>query len=127
MTHSLSIVIVEDDALIAMDLADLPIGMGHDVRAIAATETEAVDAANRHDPDLMIVDGSLAEGSGVSAMRRIGAGRFVPHLYVTGDPSALLNAQADAIVVAKPFRLRDLAAGIVRARLAAPTPQAPLA
>jgi two-component system, response regulator PdtaR len=125
MTEGLRIVIVEDDALIAMDLADLLIGMGHDVRAIAATEAEAVDAAIRHDPDLMIVDGNLAEGSGVSAMRSILARRFVSHLYVTGDPLALLQALADAIVVAKPFRLRDLAAGIARARHAAHIPCAP--
>ena len=37
VTEGLGIVVVEDDALIAMDLADLLIGMGHDVRAIAQT------------------------------------------------------------------------------------------
>lgn len=116
MTDRLRIVIVEDHALIAMDLADLLIGMGHDVRAIAATESEAVGAAARHDPDFMIVDANLAEGSGVSAMRQILARRFIPHLYVTGDPLALLHVLADAIIVTKPFKLRDLAAGIARAR-----------
>ena len=38
MTVGRRIVIVEDDVLIAMDLADLLIAMGHDVCAIATTE-----------------------------------------------------------------------------------------
>lgn len=124
MTDGLRIVIVEDDALIGMDLADLLIAMGHDVRAIAATEAEAFDAAVRHDPDLMIVDGTLADGSGLSAMRQILARGFIPHLYVTGDPNKILQANADAIVVVKPFTMRGLANGIARARLTSggPTP-----
>lgn len=116
MTDSLRIVIVEDDVLIAMDLADLLIGMGHDVRAIARTEAEALTAAAEFQPDLMIVDGNLEDGSGVSAMREILANRFVPHFYVTGDPLQVQGLESDAIVVAKPFNLRGLSNGIMRAR-----------
>ena len=116
MTDGLRIVIVEDDALIAMDLADLLIGMGHDVRAIAYTEAEGVAAAFRCEPNMMIVDGHLAEGSGVSAMRQILARGFVPHLYITGDPLQLLQLAPDAVIVAKPFTMNDLASGIAKAR-----------
>lgn len=116
VTKGLGIVVVEDDALIAMDLADLLIGMGHDVRAIAQTQSEAVAAAMRCQPDLMIVDGQLAEGSGIDAMRQILATGFVAHFYITGDPSRIAGLAADAVVVAKPFTLNDLASGIARAR-----------
>ncbi len=122
MTDSLRIIIVEDDVLIAMDLADLLIGMGHDVRAIARTEAEALTAAAKFQPDLMIVDGNLEDGSGVSAMREILANRFVPHFYVTGDPLQVRGLESDAIVVAKPFNLRVLSNGIMRARQAQPSP-----
>ena len=115
VTNSLGIVVVEDDALIAMDLADLLIGMGHDVRAIAQTQSEAVAAAMRCQPDLMIVDGQLAEGSGAGAMRQILANGFVAHFYITGDPLRITGLAPDAIVVAKPFTLHDLACGIARA------------
>lgn len=121
MTESLRIVIVEDDVLIAMDLADLLIGMGHDVPAVARTEAEALAAAAQFEPDLMIVDGSLEDGSGVSAMRAILAERFVPHFYVTGDPLQIQGLESDAIVVAKPFNLRDLSNGITRARQVLPS------
>ena len=116
VTEGLGIVIVEDDALIAMDLADLLIGMGHDVRAIVQTQSEAVAAAMRCQPDLMIVDGQLAEGSGVEAMRQVLARGFVAHFYMTGDPLRITGLTPDAVVVAKPFTLNDLASGIARAR-----------
>lgn len=125
VTEGLGIVIVEDDALIAMDLADLLIGMGHDVRAIAQTESEAVAAALRCQPDLMIVDGQLAEGSGMEAMRQIQATGHVAHFYITGDPLRIAGLSADVVVVAKPFTLNDLASGIARARRGVDRPKLP--
>ena len=116
MTDGLRIVIVEDNALIAMDLADLLTAMGHDIGAIASTEVDAVAAAMRCQPDLMIVDGNLAEGSGVAAMRQILAKGFVSHLYVTGDPLQILQLAQYAVVVAKPFNMSGLADGIAKAR-----------
>lgn len=115
MTPERRIVIVEDDALVAMDLADLLIAMGHDVCGIASTEADAVAAAIRWVPNLMIVDSNLAEGSGVAAMRQILARGFVPHLYVTGDPVRLLQLAQDAVVIAKPFNMLALANGIAKA------------
>lgn len=115
MTEELKIVIVENDALIAMDMADLLIAMGHDVRAIACTEAEAVAAAIRCEPGLMIVDVNLDEGSGVSAMRQILTRGFVPHCYVTGDSVQLLQLASHAVVVAKPFNRHALANGIAKA------------
>ncbi len=119
MIESLRIVIVEDDALIAMDLAELLIGMGYDVPAIARTESEAVAAAAQFEPNLMIVDANLAQGNGVSAMRQILASGFIPHFYVTGDPLRIRDLVKDAVIVAKPFNLQGLTDGIAQARRAA--------
>ena len=47
---ALRVLVIEDDALIAMLLAELLAGMGHDVCATAATEAEAVIAAARSKP-----------------------------------------------------------------------------
>ncbi|WP_232283504.1 response regulator [Sphingomonas sp. PAMC 26617] len=113
------ILLVEDDVLIAMDLADLLSAMGHDVCHIASTEADAVEAAARLAPDLMIVDGNLAEGSGVSAMRQILARGFVAHFYISGDPNQLLKAVPDAVVLAKPFTMHALANGMAKAALGA--------
>jgi CheY-like chemotaxis protein len=119
MTEGLRIVIVEDDGIIAVDLAELLVGMGHDVCAMASTEGEAEAAAARCQPDLMIVDGSLRNGSGVEAMFRILNNGDTAHFYVTGNPWAVRELVPDAIVLTKPFTMRDLERGIVSARQAA--------
>jgi DNA-binding response OmpR family regulator len=111
----LRIVIAEDDALIAMDMAELLMGLGHDVCAIACTEAQAVDAGLRCEPDLMIVDGALADGSGVSAMAQVLKHRSVPYLYVTGDTHHTLQLAPDAVVVGKPFNLQELTVGMGKA------------
>ena len=116
MNQGLRMVIVEDDDLIAMDLADLLLGMGHHVCAIASSEVDAVAAAARCQPELMIVDGMLGGGSGVLAMARILERGFVAHFYVTGNPWLVLQLAQDAIVLNKPFTLLDLDRGITQAR-----------
>ena len=53
---ALRVLIVEDEAMIAMMLAEVLRELGHEVCATEATEAGAVAAAARHKPDLMIVD-----------------------------------------------------------------------
>jgi len=81
--------------------------MGHAVCAVAATEEEAVAAAARHKPDLMIVDQHLRAGIGVSAVDRISRARPVPYIFLTGAP--LPTSRATARVLQEPFREEDLA------------------
>jgi len=109
------IIIVEDDAVLAEYFAELLTVMGHDVCAIAGTEREAVAQAEELHPNLMIVDGQLREGSGVSAMSRILQQGDVAHFYVTGNPWSLREQVPDAVIVTKPFRLRDLERAIASA------------
>jgi two-component system, response regulator PdtaR len=119
MTECLRIVVVEDDVLIAMDLAELLMGLGHDVPAIARTEAEAVAAAAKFKPNMMIVDGKLAEGSGVAAMRQILEQGYVAHVYTTGNPAEIRDKVQDAIIVEKPFSLQSLTKGMAEAGRAA--------
>ena len=119
---ALRVLVIEDDALIGLLLAELLAGMGHDVCATAATEAEAVNAAARHRPDLMIVDARLGGGSGVSAVEEILRAGPVAHLFISGDAEKVQTRQPDAVVVRKPFRKAELARAIDMA-LAAATPQ----
>jgi two-component system, response regulator PdtaR len=110
---ALRVLIAEDDALIAILLAELLAGMGHDVCATAATEAEAVIAATRHGPDLMIVDEGLARGgSGVSAVEEILHAGPRAHVFLSGDTEKVRGRRPDAIVVRKPFREAELARAI---------------
>lgn len=112
---SLRVLVVEDDALIAMLLSEMLEDMGHSVCATESSEAGAVAAALRYKPDLMIVDVGLRDGSGVSAIAAISHTRPVPHLFVSGDRSIIAALKPDVVVVQKPFREADLARGIQRA------------
>jgi CheY-like chemotaxis protein len=113
--RALRVLVVEDNAIIGMLLAEVLAGMGHDVCAIEATESDAVTAAVRCRPDLMIVDVQLGDGSGVSAVEKILLIGFVPHLFVSGDTLGVRTLRPGAVVIQKPFRESDLARAIQRA------------
>jgi DNA-binding response OmpR family regulator len=112
---ALRVLVVEDDILIGMLLADTLGAMGYEVCAIEATETGAVAAAARCNPDLMIVDARLRDGSGVSAVEEILRTGWVPHVFVSGETSTILALRPGAIVIQKPFRDIDLNRAIQRA------------
>ena len=120
LMKALRVLVIEDDALIALLLSELIAGMGHDVCATAATEAEAVIAAARHRPDLMIVDAGLGHGSGVAAVEEILRAGPVAHLFLSGDAGRVQTRRPDAIVVRKPFRQAELARAIDTALAAGP-------
>jgi len=117
---ALRVLVVEDEMLIGMLLADMLGAMGYDVCAVEATEADAVAAAARCRPDLMIVDVRLRDGSGVSAVEEILRNRWVPHVFISGETSAIQALRPGAIAIQKPFRDMDLNRAIQRA-LDAPT------
>jgi two-component system, response regulator PdtaR len=104
----LRVLIVEDEAMIAMLLAEVLREMGHEVCAIAPTEDAAVAAAVRHRPNLIIVDEWLRHGSGMAAMAKINRSGHVAHVFVTGDPSIGRSLGPDMIAVQKPFTIPEL-------------------
>jgi len=112
---ALRVLVVEDDAIIGALLAEMLEGMGHDVCAVEATEADAVTAAARWRPDLMIVDVRLGEGSGVSAVDEIHRAGPVPHVFVSADISRLQSLRPGAAIIQKPYREADLARVIRRA------------
>src|SRR4051794_16604142 len=81
----LRVLLIEDEAMIAMLLTEVIDQMGHVVCAVAATEDDAIAASARCQPDLMIVDEILRKGSGVSAVREILRLGPVPHIFVSGE------------------------------------------
>lgn len=112
----LRVMIVEDDAVIASLLVETVEWLGHIVCAVAATEADAVDYARSRQPDLMIVDAGLFEGSGVSAVVYILANRPTPHFFVTGDVRRVRACFPDSDILEKPFFVPELIAAIDRAR-----------
>jgi two-component system, response regulator PdtaR len=116
---TLRVLIVEDEAMIAMLLAEVLREMGHEVCATAPTEDAAVAAAFRHKPDLMIVDEWLRQGSGISAVAEINCSGYIPHIFVTGDPLIGRLLSPGTIAIQKPFTISELVKAVKNA-LAAP-------
>ncbi len=118
---ALRVLIIEDNAIIAMLLDATLAGMGYAVCAVETTEAGAVAAAALHRPDLLIVDVGLSEGSGVSAVHRILRDGFIPHVFVSGDELKPEMLDSRAVSLSKPYDEPALFAAIQRA-LAAPMP-----
>lgn len=110
----LQILLVEDDAMIGSFLAEVLAGMGH-ACSVATTEADAVMAASRDQPDLMIVDLRLGDGSGIAAVEKILVVRPIPHVFVSGDPAQVSKLRSTAVVLQKPFREADLTRAIHQA------------
>lgn len=115
LMRTLRILVVEDDALIGMLLAEMLEEMGHDVCAIEATEDGAISGAYHCQPDLMIVDVGLAEGNGISAVDRIQDRGPMPHVFVSGDISRVRLLRPGSVMVQKPFHEQELGRAIWRA------------
>lgn len=109
---ALRVLVVEDDAMIGMLLAEMLEQMGHDVCAVETTKAGAEAAAAQYRPDLMIVDARLGDGSGVSAVEEILRTGFVPHFFVSGNISKVKALRPDAMVLQKPFGGAELVRAI---------------
>jgi two-component system, response regulator PdtaR len=120
--QALRVLVVEDDPMIGMLLAEMLEAMGHDVCAIETTEPAAVTAAAEYRPGLMIVDARMGKGSGVSAVDKILRTQFIPHLFISGNISKISALRPDAVVLEKPFREAELTRAIQRAIDIAATP-----
>lgn len=111
----LHVLVVEDDAMIGVLLAEMLVEMGHEVDGIESTEIAAVAAAGRLRPQLMIVDVGLTEGSGVAAVDTILRAGPIPHVFMSGDISRVRALRPGAVTLQKPFRESDLLRAIRRA------------
>ena len=116
--NPLRILVVEDDALIGGLLAETLVDLGHTVCGLETNAANAVAAAARCRPDLLIVDVGLGEASGIAVVQQILRAGVVPHVFVTGDVLRDLSLGPGAILIRKPFRERDIVQAIERARAA---------
>lgn len=113
-----SVLIIEDEPLIAMDLEHLVQDLGHRVTALAATHGEAVAAVARERPGLVLADIQLADGSsGIEAVNEIQDAIDVPVIFITAFPERLLTGERvePAFLITKPFRPAAVRATISQA------------
>ena len=112
ITADLRILLVEDEAIIAMTAEDMLADIGCTVVGTATTLAEALRMAEGDGFDLALLDVNLAgEDSGPVADRLKALGR--PFLFTTGYGSAGMNTtHVDVPVVMKPYQISQLEEGI---------------
>jgi len=98
------ILIIEDEALVAMELRFVLEDLGHEVLGVAATAKAARDLAKQKAVDLALVDIHLSDGpTGIALGRELGQDMGVSVLFMTANPGMVQGGVAGAIgVLSKP-------------------------
>jgi CheY-like chemotaxis protein/DNA-directed RNA polymerase specialized sigma24 family protein len=115
---STPILIIEDEPLVAANLQLLVEGLGHRVTGIARTHREALELVEKDEPQLILSDIQLDDGSsGVEAVNEILGSLDLPVIFVTGHPEMLLTGERvePAFLIQKPFDPRTVKAIISQA------------
>ncbi|WP_324749790.1 response regulator [Sphingomonas sp. LY54] len=100
--------IIEDEVYTAEMLRFALSGMGFRSFDVAVSEKEARAAVAARRPDLICADVTLNPGDGIRVVKSILAGTGIPVFFVTAAPQRVETAIPDAIVVPKPFSLKQV-------------------
>jgi CheY-like chemotaxis protein len=114
------ILIVEDEAIIALAIDSVLVDTGHSVVGIARDVATALAIAAAQRPDLALVDLNLANTtSGAVAARHLLEMYGVPAIFVSGNPTDCrrLGLRAGALgCLSKPFKDTELIQTIAAAQ-----------
>lgn len=110
--RGLRILLVEDEMLVAMNMEDMLLELGHELAGLASRLGPALELAREAAFDAAILDVNLA-GERSFPIAELLAGRGIPFLFATGYGRQGVDAAwRDRPVLQKPFREAELAAAI---------------
>jgi len=113
-----NILIVEDDAIIAFDLAETVRNMGHKVCGTATTMEAALATARSCQPTLALMDLRLAHGdSGITTAQVLRRSSELPIIFVTafGDELTRQGLEHLGPIIRKPFTREQIERAITQA------------
>jgi CheY-like chemotaxis protein len=103
---------VEDEMLVAMNIEDMLLALGHEVAGLASRLAPALQLARESEFDLAMLDVNLA-GETSFPVADILRARGIPYLFATGyGIDGIEEGYRGAPVLQKPFRSRDLAGAL---------------
>ena len=112
------VLIIEDEALIALDLEQLVKSLGHRVIGVARTHSKAVALAKANPPGMVLADIHLADNSsGLDAVNELLRLFEMPVIFITAYPERFLTGERPepAFLIAKPFQPSAVSAVISQA------------
>jgi CheY-like chemotaxis protein len=105
---ALRVLVVEDEMLVAMNIEDMLLDLGHEVVALAGRLETALALAGEASFDVAMLDVNLA-GQASFPVADVLRTRGIPYLFATGyGTQGIAEAHRQAPVLQKPFRARDL-------------------
>jgi len=115
-----TVMIIEDEPIIAMDLETIVQDLGHEVVGVVRTRRQAVALAAECEPELIVADIQLADGSsGIEAVNEIVGKRSKPVVFVTAHPAVYLasakNRPEPVFLLSKPFSPDSVRAAVSQA------------
>jgi len=111
-------IIIEDEPLIAEEIADLVTQQGVEVVGKARTKKEAVSLASRVVPRILLADYDLGGGeTGLDAVKEITGEQDCVAIFITAYPDDVLTGEdfEPAFVISKPYRDRAVKAALWQA------------
>jgi DNA-directed RNA polymerase specialized sigma24 family protein len=115
-----TVMIIEDEPIIAMDLETIVEDLGHEVVGVVRTRRQAVALAAEREPELIVADIQLADGSsGIEAVNEIVGKKSKPVVFVTAHPgiylSSVKNRPEPVFLLSKPFSPDSVRAAVSQA------------
>jgi len=111
MSEALRVVVVEDEALIRMDVVATLEEAGFEIVGEGADGEEAISLAKEHEPDLVVMDIKMPKLDGISAAEKIAELKIPVVLLTAFSQTELVSRAAEAgamAYVTKPFKPADL-------------------
>ena len=105
MNHAL---IIDDNMIVSRAIQSRLEGLGFTSFDHTWTEKQAVAAASRRAPNLVVIGDEVESGSALGAARRISRELAVPVLMVTGDPVRAERRLAKVEAFEGPFLLNQI-------------------
>lgn len=107
------LLIVEDESLVAMDMADMLTRLGYEVLPAAYNYEQAVELLDSENPDIVLADIDLGAGkTGIDLARYIRQKHNLPLIFITSHADKQTVASAAATqpngYLVKPFAEEDL-------------------
>lgn len=119
------VLIIEDEAIIAMDIENMVTEMGHTSVGNARTQTQAVEMVDKERPDLILADIQLADNSsGIDAVNQILTSHGdIPVIFITAFPERLLTGERPepAFLITKPYTEDQVRSAVSQAMFFAST------
>ena len=122
------VIIADDEAIIRLDLKELLTSAGFDVVGEAADGIDALEAIEREQPDVAILDVKMPGADGVDVARRVAGSSTKVILLTAFSQRHLIESARDAGVAAylvKPFRSPELLRVVEEVVEGTPAPPAP--